>query len=84
MVDKQQRKEMLLQIYFNKYDTFVLHRKQVAKLVNESETTLDRWKEDAIGPVWSKDERSKNGRVTYLLIDIVDFLVNKEINHTIS
>ncbi|HFU76615.1 MAG TPA: hypothetical protein ENK66_10260 [Arcobacter sp.] len=84
MMDNQKRKEMLLRVYFEKYDTFVLHRKEAAKIVNESETTLDRWKDNAIGPAWSKDERSKNGRVTYLIVDIVDFLVSKEINHTIS
>lgn len=80
----EKRKEQLIRIYFDKYHTFVLHRKQTAQILNESESTLDRWKAEGFGPVWHKDERSKNGRVVYMLDDIVDFLLTKNYNQTIS
>lgn len=73
----------MLRVYFDKYDTFVFHRKQVAKIVNESESTIDRWKKKAYGPEWSKDEGSPNSRVTYMIDRVVDFLIDREENKTI-
>lgn len=79
-----ERKNRLLTLYFEKFNTYVLHRKQVALLVNESVGTIDRWREEAYGPPWTKDPRSRNGRISYLLDDVVDFLIYREFQRTIN
>ncbi len=80
----EMRKQELLKMWFNKYDTFVLTRTQVARILNTSTSTLDRLKKIGRGPKFQKNEMSKNGNVTYMLDAVIDFLLSKQEYHTID
>lgn len=78
------RKWLLLKLYFDKYDTFVLTRTQVARILDKSESTIDRWKKNGKGPAFQKDESSKNGSVTYMIDSVIDFLLSNPEFKTIN
>lgn len=76
MDNKEKRKELLVRLYFDKYETMVLSRKQLAKIVGKSKSTIDRWKNNGKGPAFQKNDDSKNGNVTYMIDTVVDFLLD--------
>lgn len=78
-----ERKKILLELYFVRYDTFILNRVKVSNLLDKSVCTIDRWREKGFGPEWSKDESSKNGAVSYTIDHVVDFIISRGTNKTI-
>lgn len=78
MNEREKRKVELIKLYFNKYETIILSRKQAAKVLNISESTLDRLKTNGNGPSFRKDDSSKNGNVTYMLDAVIDFILDCE------
>jgi len=82
-MERLARKKLLLELYFTRYDSFILDREQVAALLNKSTGTIDKWKEKGLGPQWSKDPRSKNGAVSYALDHVIDYIISLETNNTV-
>ena len=79
-MDKIARKKILLELYFTRYDTFILDREKLSNLLGKSTCTIDRWREKGLGPKWSKDERSKNGTVSYAIDHVVDYIISQNAN----
>jgi D-Tyr-tRNAtyr deacylase len=84
MLTYEEKRELLLRVYFNKYDTLELTRKQTAHTLNISTSTLDRWAQKGVGPVFHQDEHCKNATKSYSIIDVIDFLAARQRVCTIS
>ena len=76
------RKQMLTKILFNKFQSLSLSRESTAQTLCISTATLDRLKDLGLGPKWTKDKRSKNGKVTYAIDHIVDYIIEQDIYKT--
>lgn len=74
-----ERKRMLIELIYKKYGNLSLGRESTATILGISTSSLDRLKDQGLGPKWSKDERSKNGKVTYAIDHIVDYIVEQNI-----
>lgn len=70
-----EKRNRLFTLNYEKFNTCVLSRKKAAIVLNKSTGTLDLWRKEQYGPPSRKDTRSRNGSVTYLLDDLIDFLV---------
>ena len=76
--EKQQYTKMLV----DHYSTLNLSRKQAAEVLNISTATLDRMKENAVGPQYIKvdtNSKSNNGKVFYPVAGIVNYLVDNQV-----
>lgn len=72
----------LIQLIYSDVGTLVLDRKQTAKALGISTTTLSRMTKSGIGPKYKKvisASKSKNGAVKYPLHDLVHYIVNGNI-----
>ena len=76
------RKQMLTDILFNEYRSLTLSREATAKILGISTSSLDRLKDEGLGPKWTKDERSNNGKVTYAIDHIVDHIIEQDTYRT--
>ena len=65
----QERKEFT-RILYEVFQCFELSRKQCAKALGKSTASIDRLRANGLGPGFKKDERSKNGRVTYPIFEV--------------
>jgi predicted DNA-binding transcriptional regulator AlpA len=52
----------------------ILSQKEAAKILRKSLSTLYRWREQGIGPVWSKDATN---HVYYLDIDLQEWILSR-------
>ncbi|SFP24016.1 helix-turn-helix domain-containing protein [Hydrogenimonas thermophila] len=70
----------LYKTLFETYKTAALTRKQAAKVLGISVATLDRLKEQGIGPEYQKkDTPGGRGAVRYPLQAIVSYLTNNNV-----
>lgn len=61
---------------YKKYGTLLLSRKQCAKAIGISTASLDRLKQEGIGPNYIKKKgKGKNGAVQYPLLAVIDFIL---------
>ena len=82
MKDKKEEKEQLIKLLVEQYSTLNLSRKQAAETMNSSTATLDRMKENGVGPAYIKvdtNSLSNNGRVFYPVTAIAEYLINNQI-----
>ena len=82
MKDKNKEKEQFIKLLVEIYSTLNLSRKQASEALNVSTATLDRMKEDGVGPKYTKVDTgslSKNGKVFYTVTAIADYLTNNQI-----
>ena len=82
MKDKREEKEQLIKLLVEQYSTLNLSRKQAAETMNSSTATLDRMKENGVGPAYIKvdtNSLSNNGRVFYPVTAIADYLTSNQI-----
>ncbi len=81
MKDKNKEKEQLVKLLVDRYSTLILSRKQAAEALNISTATLDRMKESAVGPAYTKvdtNSRSNNGKVYYPVTALADYLISNQ------
>jgi predicted DNA-binding transcriptional regulator AlpA len=69
----QERKEFT-RILYEVFQCFELSRKQCAKALGKSTATIDRLRSHGLGPKFKKDKRSKNGRVTYPIVEVARYI----------
>ena len=82
MKDKREEKKQFIELLVKRYSTLNLSRKQASEALNVSTATLDRMKEDGVGPKYTKVDTgslSKNGKVFYTVTAIADYLTNNQI-----
>ena len=82
MKDKNKEKEQFIKLLVEIYSTLNLSRKQASEALNVSTATLDRMKEDGVGPKYTKVDTgslSKNGKVFYTVTAIADYLTSNQI-----
>ena len=70
MQDKIETRKIL----FNKYNTMILSRKQVAEILNVSTATLDRWRKQGLYLESKKVGITKNAIIQYPLSTVVDYI----------
>jgi len=63
-------------VIYNRYGSLVLSRKQVAKLLGKSVSTIDRWKKNGLYLVYKKRGKAKNSPIEYSIDAIVDYAIN--------
>lgn len=76
MLNKQ--KEMEDRI-FDKYESLILSRQQVAKVLKKSITTIDRWRKKGLYLEYSKNGDSKNATVEYSIDAIARYVISNKI-----
>jgi predicted DNA-binding transcriptional regulator AlpA len=64
----------LIEMLQKTYHCFELSRKQCAEVLGKSTATIDRLRSDGLGPGFKKDDRSKNGRVTYPIVEVARYI----------
>ncbi len=82
MKDKNKEKEQIVKLLVDLYSTVALSRKQAAEAINISTATLDRMKDNAVGPTYTKvdtNSRSNNGKVFYPVTALAEYLINNQI-----
>ena len=82
MKNKSEEKKQFIELLVELYSTLNLSRKQASEALNVSTATLDRMKEDGVGPKYTKVDTgslSKNGKVFYTVTAIADYLTNSQI-----
>ncbi len=82
MKNKSEEKKQFIELLVELYSTLNLSRKQASEALNVSTATLDRMKEDGVGPKYTKvntGSLSKNGKVFYTVTAIADYLTNNQI-----
>ena len=70
MKDKREEKKQFTELLIERYSTLNLSRKQTSEALNISTATLDRMKEDGVGPKYTKVDTgslSKNGKQQQVL-----------------
>lgn len=75
----EERKQMLMDVLFKRYGSLRLGRESTGKVLGISSSSLDRLKAKGLGPKWSKDGQFINGKVTYAIDDIVDYIIEQNI-----
>jgi len=81
MNNRQEEKKQFVKLLVDLYSTVILSRKQAAEALNVSTATLDRMKENGVGPTYTKvdtSSRSNNGKVFYPVTAIADYLTNSQ------
>jgi len=81
MKNRQEEKKQYVELLVDLYSTIILSRKQAAGALNISTATLDRMKENGVGPAFTKVDtgsRSNNGKVFYPITAIADYVVNNQ------
>jgi len=81
MNNRQEEKKQFIKLLLDLYSTVILSRKQAAEALNISTATLDRMKENGVGPTYTKvdtSSRSNNGKVFYPITAIADYLTNSQ------
>lgn len=81
MKNIEEEKKQFIELLVGLYSTIILSRKQAAEALNISTATLDRMKENGVGPAYTKQDTgslSNNGKVFYPVIAIADYLVNSQ------
>ena len=81
MKDINEEKKQFVRLLVDLYSTVILTRKQAAEALNISPATLDRMKNNGIGPVYTKmdtSSRSNNGKVFYHVTALADYLINSQ------
>ena len=81
MNNRQEEKKQFVKLLVDLYSTIILSRKQAAEALNVSTATLDRMKENGVGPTYTKvdtSSRSNNGKVFYPVTAIADYLTNSQ------
>jgi len=81
MKDTNEEKKQFVKLLVDLYSTVILSRKQAAEALNMSTATLDRMKDQGIGPAYTKmstDSRSNNGKVFYPVTAIADYLISSQ------
>lgn len=84
MNSEKSAKEQMFTYLYTKYGSMAVRRKEAAEILGYSTSTLDRRKANGVGPIYSKDTRSTNGRVAYLLSDLIDYMCDHNMQITIS
>jgi predicted DNA-binding transcriptional regulator AlpA len=69
----QETKE-LFEMLHKTYHSFELSRKQCANVLGKSTATIDRLRAHGLGPKFKKDKRSKNGQVTYPIVEVAKYI----------
>ena len=64
--------EMIFNNILNKYNTFLLNKKQMSEITNQSESTLNRLKREGCGCEFKID----GGNVFYPIQCVVEYLTN--------
>lgn len=77
--DKQKRKQMFQNLYFENRTAMLLKKKESAQLLSISVTTLDRHRENII---CEEDHRSQKGPVLFHIHDILSYIVELEYRYT--
>ena len=67
-------KTELYNILYAKYGSSLLSRGQVAKELNTSVSTIDRWKKAGLYLEYKKEGESKNATVSYPLETVVNYI----------
>ena len=65
-----ENQKLIFQSIFEKFGTMLLNKQQMAKIVNVSERTLDRYREKGLGCEY----KVEGGRVYYPLDRVVSFV----------
>lgn len=81
MRDTNEEKKQFIQLLTDLYSTVILSRKQAAEALNISTATLDRMKNDGVGPAYTKMDtgsRSNNCKVFYPVTAIADYLISSQ------
>lgn len=68
----ENNKEILFNHLLNKYGTFLLNKKQMSEVTNQSESTLNRLKREGCGCEYKID----GGNVYYPIQCVVEYLSN--------
>lgn len=74
-MNKQEVRTIILQ----KYDTFLLSRKQVAATLGKSVATIDRWKKRGLHLDYKKTGTAPNSPVEYPIDTVANYIVNNNI-----
>jgi len=61
------------------YETMILSRKQVAKILNKSTTTIDRWRKKGLYLEYSKVGEAKNATIEYTLNEVAKYIISNKI-----
>jgi transposase len=69
----------LYNILYAKYESSLLSREQVAKELNKSVATIDRWKKAGLHLKYKKNGKAKNSTVEYPIDAVVDYVLNNNI-----
>ena len=81
MKDINEEKKQFIKLLVELYSTVILSRKQAAEALNISTATLDRMKDNGVGPTYTKvdtDSKSKNGKVFYPVTALADYLISRQ------
>lgn len=81
MKDINEEKKQFTKLLVELYSTITLSRMQAAEALNMSTATLDRMKENGVGPAYIKintGSRSNNGKVFYPVTSIADYLISSQ------
>lgn len=69
----------LRSILYAKHDSSLLSRTQVARELNKSVATIDRWKKAGLYLEYKKNGEAKNSTVEYPIDTVVDYVLNNNI-----
>jgi transposase len=69
-------KKEIRNLIYQKYGTFLLSRQQVAKVLNKSVATIDRWKKQGLYLEYKKLGNAKNATVEYPIDSVVNYILN--------
>ncbi|MDD2640594.1 MAG: helix-turn-helix domain-containing protein [Arcobacteraceae bacterium] len=53
-----------------------LNQSQAAEIIGVSAPTLERWREQGVGPEYSKNKNGKKSRLIYPKIAIAEYIIN--------
>lgn len=71
----KERQEELRKLLFLRFNTLILSRKQTAEALGMSTATLDRLRQQGLGPNYKKmGDHGKNGMVKYPIDSVVEYI----------
>ncbi len=79
----ENRKKMITEMLFGKYNALELSRGETATVLGISTSTLDRLLKKGKGPKWSKKGTAHNARIVYAIDHIADYMVRQVTNITV-
>lgn len=72
-------KELTEHLYLHS-GTYLLSKKDTAKIIGVSISSLDRLKEQGVGPKYKKTGNAKNSTVKYPIQAIAEYIINNNVN----